>query len=1078
MVISTISVRRPVLAGVFAAVILVFGLVSLTRLEIRQYPDVDPPVVSVSTSYRGASASVVDAEVTKRLLDRLTGIEGIRSMESTSRDGSSRINIEFNLTRDLDLAAADVRDQINRARDDLPLDADEPIVRKASSDASPIMWLSLTSDRLNNLELTDFASRRLEERLSLVDGVSRVRIGGERRYAMRIWLDRRAMAARGVTVAEIESRLEAENLELPSGRVESRLAELSVQTDSRLQSIEEFERLVVRRTSSGPIRLMDVAEVDLGAEDDRSAFSVNGRNSVSLGIIRQSNANTVEVANAVRAEVDVVRRTLPDGVDLDISSDDSIYINTSIREVAKTLTIAFGLVVLVIMVFLGSLRATIVPALAIPVSVFGTVTLLYAAGFSINVLTLLAAVLAIGLVVDDSIVVLENIERRIRGGEPKLAAAVNGANEVGFAVIATTVVLVAVFVPLAFLTGAVGRLFTEFGLTLAGAVIISSFTALTLGAMLSSQVLRRPKARKAPSGRKKARAERRAKKRAANGKPEAPDTGLLGGMLNLYGSAVGVAIKLRWLSFVMVIGITGAAAYFFDRLPSELAPTEDQGRFIIRLDAPEGASLNFTRRQVQEVERILSERSGEGQPITRVISIVAPGFGGANQVNTARIIVRLTDWRDRDISQPELVAELAPRLRAIPGARIIPINPAGFGIRGAGEPIQYAIGGPDFESAREWAQIIAEAAEGDPIFDNLRMDFEQTQPQLSVSIDRERAIDLGIDVRTIGRTIQTFLGGREVTEFFDRGELYKVLLQARPSDRANPSDLSEIYVRSETGSLVPLSALVTMEESGTVRDLTRINGVRPVVRRGQVGAGSSLGEALDRLDELVRDRLPPGASVNYLGESLEYRDSSMQLYITFGLALLLVYLALAAQFESIVHPFTILCSVPLAITGGLAALLYTGESLNIYSQIGLILLIGLMTKNGILMVEFANQLRARGMDLADAAREAAKIRFRPIMMTAISTILGAIPLVLASGAGAEGRRAIGIVIVGGMSFATLLTLFLIPSLYTLLGRLTQPSGATEKRLREQLSSLTDGVKEESDRRKAEGRIGPNTPTTA
>ncbi|MCC5787454.1 MAG: efflux RND transporter permease subunit, partial [Phycisphaerales bacterium] len=587
MVISTISVRRPVLAGVFAAVILVFGLVSLTRLEIRQYPDVDPPVVSVSTSYRGASASVVDAEVTKRLLDRLTGIEGIRSMESTSSDGNSRINIEFNLTRDLDLAAADVRDQINRARDDLPMDADEPVVRKASSDASPIMWLSLTSDRLDNLELTDFASRRLEERLSLLDGVSRVRIGGERRYAMRIWLDRRAMAARGVTVAEIESRLEAENLELPSGRVESRLTELSVQTDSRLRSIDEFERLVVRRTASGPIRLMDVAEIGLGAEDDRSAFSVNGRNSVSLGIIRQSNANTVDVANAVRAEVEVVRQTLPDGVDLDISSDDSIYINTSIQEVAKTLAIAFGLVVLVIMVFLGSLRATIVPALAIPVSVFGTVTLLYAAGFSINVLTLLAAVLAIGLVVDDSIVVLENIERRIRGGEPKLAAAVNGANEVGFAVIATTVVLVAVFVPLAFLTGKVGRLFTEFGLTLAGAVIISSFTALTLGAMLSSQVLRRPKARKAPSKRKKARAERRARKRAAKGKAEAPDTGLLGRLLNLYGGAVGVAIKLRWLSLVVVIGITGAAAYFFDRLPSELAPTEDQGRFIIRVDAPE-----------------------------------------------------------------------------------------------------------------------------------------------------------------------------------------------------------------------------------------------------------------------------------------------------------------------------------------------------------------------------------------------------------------------------------------------------------------------------------------------------------
>ncbi|MFU8829712.1 MAG: efflux RND transporter permease subunit, partial [Phycisphaerales bacterium] len=757
---------------------------------------------------------------------------------------------------------------------------------------------------------------------------------------------------------------------------------------------------------------------------------------------------TVDVARAVRAEVEVVRQSLPEGVELQIASDDSAYIQASIREVIRTLGIAMGLVVLVIVVFLRSFRATLVPAIAIPVSVLGVVTLLYAVGFSINVLTLLAAVLAIGLVVDDSIVVLENIDRRIRGGEPRLAAAVNGAREVGFAVIATTVVLVAVFVPLAFLTGRVGRLFAEFGLTLAGAVVISSFTALTLGVMLSSQVLSTRSQDKSRSA-----AEPRRIRIGTRSMRMPTISGVLSAMLNAYAWAVSFTIRLRWVSVLLIIGISGGAWYFFDRLPKELTPTEDQGRFIVALEAPEGSSLEYTTLQVRHVEDILRAEMVPDGPIARVISIVAPGFGGANQVNTARIIVRLTDWRDRDISQPDLVAKLAPGLRDIPGARVIPINPAGFGIRGGGEPIQYAIGGPDFESAREWAQIVMEKASSDPTMENVRLDFEQSRPQLSVSIDRERAIDLGIDVRTIGGTLQTFFGGREVTEFFSLGELYTVLLQARAQDRATPSDLQNIYVRSASSDLIPLSTLLTMEESGTVRDLKRINRVPSVVLTASVASGSSLGEALDRLDQIVQTDLPPGASVNYLGESLEYRDSSMQLYLMFGLALLLVYLALAAQFESLIHPITIMVSVPLAVTGGLAILYFAGESLNIYSQIGLILLIGLMAKNGILMVEFANQLRARGKSVHDAAVEAARIRFRPIMMTAVSTVLGAIPLVLASGAGAEGRRAIGFVIVGGMSFATALTLFLIPALYRLLAPLAKPTGAVERALNEQLAEL-------------------------
>ncbi|TVQ62422.1 MAG: efflux RND transporter permease subunit [Phycisphaerales bacterium] len=1036
MVLSTLSVRRPVLAGVMCAVILVFGLVSLTRLEMRQYPNVDAPVVSVITTYRGASAAVVDAEVTKRLLDRLGGVEGIRTVRSASNDGESRIDIEFVLSRNIDLAAADVRDQINRARDDLPVDVDEPTVRKASSDASPIMWLSLTSDRLNALELTDYVNRRLVERFSLIDGVARTRVGGERRYSIRLWLDREAMAARAITVEDIENRLLAENLELPGGRIESRLRELSVRTLSRLTEPREFERLVVRTTEAGPVRVGDVARVSLEAENDRSAFAVNGRSAVSLGIIRQSNANTVDVANAIRHEVDIIRHSLPDGVDLSIASDDSIFIKASIRGVLITLAIALALVIVVIVAFLRSFRAALVPIISIPVSVMGAVTIVYAAGFSVNVLTLLAAVLAIGLVVDDSIVVLENIERRIRMGEPRLAAAVRGAGEVGFAVIATTVVLVAVFVPLAFLTGQVGRLFTEFGLTLAGAVIISSFVALSLGVMLCSKVLpERNKGAQRPTT------------------PAAGSPTQHGWIARQYGKAVGVSIRLRWLSVAVALLVTLAAAIFHERLPRELTPSEDQGRFVINVEGPEGASLEHTVRQVRLIEDIIDEHRPPHGPIMRTVAIVAPGFGGAGQVNTARIIVRLVDWSERDVSQLDVVNALTPRLREITGARVVAINPPGLGIRDNREPIQVAVGGPDFESATEWAQQLLALAQNDPLFENLRLDYERTRPQLSVRVDRERAIDVGVDVRSIGRAVQTFLGGREVTEYLDQGDLYKVILQARPADRASPSDLSNINVRTAGGALVPLESFVSLEESGTVRDLTRINRAPSVIVTGTPAASASLGAALDRLEALANENLPPGATINYLGQSLDYRDSSAQLFITFGLAFLLVYLALAAQFESLVHPVTILVAAPLAVTGGLATLLFTGASLNIYSQIGLILLIGLMTKNGILLVEFANQLRAKGMSVRDAAREASMIRVRPILMTTISTILGAVPLVLASGAGAEGRRAIGLVIIGGMGFATLLTLFLIPALYALLAPLTHPAARRERLLLEQLESL-------------------------
>jgi multidrug efflux pump len=1056
MFLSELSVRRPVFATVMSLVLVVLGIMALSRLQVRQYPDIDPPVVSISTSYRGASAAVIDAEVTKRLVDQLSGIEGIRTIESTSSDESSRIDVEFTLGRSLDLAAADVRDQISRARRNLPDDIDNPIVTKASSDAFPIMWITLTSPTRSPLELTDLASRSLAEPLSIVSGVAGVRIGGQRRYAIRIWLDREAMAARRITVDDIAARLEAENAELPAGRIESVDREFSVRALSRLRTPDEFAALVLRDESAAPaatpegrnasrtgsggggggrVRLGDVARVELEAENDRSGFWLNGQQAVSIGIIRQSNSNTIDVANAVRAELDRLRAALPVDVEMRVASDDSLFIRASIREVAVALGIAVFLVILVILIFLRSLRAMIIPAVAIPVSLISTAVILLILGFSINVLTLLAAVLAIGLVVDDAIVVLENTDRRIRAGEPPAVAAVRGAREVGFAVIATTAVLVAVFVPISFLTGKVGRLFTEFGITLAASVIVSSFVALTLGPMLASTLLR-PIARKDPS------APRPSLLRRILGLPAAAAAIAMG----MYRATIAGTLRLGWVGAILVIIVGSGAAVLYQALPKELTPVEDQGRFFISLETPEGASLAATTAQVRKVESILDNYRGEGRPLATVLSIVAPGWGGASAVNTARIIVRPKPWSERDMAQQDIVRELQPQLMAIPGARIVAINPPGLGIRGGGQPIQYALGAPDFESARQWSQILVDTLRDDPRFVNLRAEFESTKPQLQVEIDRVRAFSLGLNVRQIGLALQGFLGGREVTEFYDRGELYKVILQASPDDRSNPSDLSNIYVRSSSGALIPLASVVTLTEAGVVRDLRRVNRSPSVVISGSIGQGASLGSALDTLDAAVAERLPPEARVNYLGESLEYRDSSSQLFITFGLALLIVYLVLAAQFESFIHPITILVAVPLAVTGGLGALMITGISLNIYSQIGLILLVGLVAKNGILLVEFANQLRARGMSIPEAARGAAEIRLRPILMTTISTVLGAMPLVLAQGAGAEGRRAIGIVVVGGMVFATALTLLVIPALYTLLARLTSPSNKAAARL--------------------------------
>ncbi|MCC5809146.1 MAG: efflux RND transporter permease subunit [Ectothiorhodospiraceae bacterium] len=1021
MIVSDISVKRPVLATVLSLLILVLGIASLTQLPVREYPNIDPPVVSVTTTYVGAAPEVMNNEVTEIIEGGISAVDGVRSITSVSRDGQAETTIEFNLDRDIDAAANDVRDAIARVAAQLPDEADPPVVAKTEADARPMMWITLTSERLSSAELSDYADRQIVDRLAVIDGVSQIRIGGERRYAMRIWLSREAMAARDITVDDIETALRRNNLELPAGRVESVDRELTVRTDSRLSTAEEFSRLVVRRVGDYPIRLGEVARVERGVENDKTVLRSNRQNAVGLGVIRQSQANVISVSDAVRAELDAIGQGLPEGVHLMTSYDESIFIRESIREVLITLAIAVSLVVLVIFVFLRSVRATFVPAVTIPVAVIGAFSVMAPLGFSVNVLTLLALVLAIGLVVDDAIVMLENIQRRIDDGEPPLLASFRGARQVGFAIVATTLTLVAVFVPIAFMEGNVGRLFTEFGFVLAAAVIFSSIVALTLAPMLCSKWLR------PMSGESRVfRATER----------------VFVGLTNGYKWALEKALNVPLVIIAACIVVAAVAVKLVDTLPEELSPVEDRGVIIIPSQAPQGSSAAYTDRYVRQIEDIMLPYLDSGEAF-RVLSVI----GFRNQYENGFTIVGLSPWGERERSQQAIAAEIFPQLLSIPGVRAFAVNPPGLGQSGFQQPIQFVIGGPDYESLKEWSERVLDRARENSNLLNLSVDYEETRPQLNVEINRDLAADLDIPLESVGRTLQTMLASRNVTTYLDRGREYDVMLQAEPRDRDTPSDLDNIFVRAGTnGGLVPLSSVISTRELGSPPSLSRVNRLPSVTITGSVAEGYDLGSALRYLERVAAEELPTEARVSYLGLSREFMDTSGAIYLTFALALVIVFLVLAAQFESFIHPGIIMLSVPLAITGALGALFFSGVSLNIYSQIGMILLIGLMAKNGILIVEFANQLRDQGRTVREAIVEGTVLRFRPILMTAISTGFGALPLVLATGAGAESRGAIGIVIIGGLTFATVLTLFLTPVLYDLLARFTRSTNAVAEDL--------------------------------
>jgi multidrug efflux pump len=1020
MKLSSMSIRRPVFASVMSFTILLFGIIAFTRLPVREYPDIDPPIISVTTFYRGASPAVVETEITNVLEEQFATLEGVKSLKSSSREQGSVITIEFELNRNVDEAANDVRDRVSRVRSALPREIDDPVISKVDANAQAIVWLALSSDRHSGLELTEVADRILKERIQRLPGVGSVIIAGERRYAMRVWLDPLRMAGHGLTTQDIEAAIRRENAEIPGGRVEGAEREFSVRTRGELSTPEEFGAIIVAQKDNDLVRLRDVAEVSVGAADERTQVRYNGQSAVGLGIVKQSKASTVDVAADIRKALQELTTLLPAGMKLDVAFDSSRFINDSINEVIETLIIAMCLVILVVLAFLKSFRATMIPTLAIPISIIGALAAAYFAGFTINILTLLALVLAIGLVVDDAIVVLENVYRHMEMGKTRWQAALDGSTEIGFAVIATTIALVAVFVPLAFLTGSVGRLFNEFGVSLAVAILISGFVALTLTPMLCSKIL------KPLHGASSTWASR-------------SFDSFFEWLNRTYDRTLRFAMRRKWLMIGSAVLTVIFSGVIFRFLPSELVPIEDRGIAFGIVIAPEGATLDYTDRYMREVEkRLLSlpERRS-------LFSATGLGFGGPGRVTNGFVFLAFKPRAERGKSQQQIVQELFPQLISIPGVLAFVINPPSLGGSFSSSPVEYVLQGDSYDQLSQAVGTVTGEASKLGYMINLNTDLQLNKPQLDLTIDRERASGLGVSVTEIGSTLETLLGGRVVTNFKRGTKQYDCILQMKPAARSTPDAIREIYIRGN-GGLMQLANLVRVQETLAPKELNHYNRVRSATITANLVPGVSLGQALEDLDRIAAANLPTGMKREYAGQSLEYKSSSSSLYIMFLLAIVFIYLVLAAQFESFVHPLTILLSVPLAVFGALLTLFIFGQSLNIYSQIGLIMLIGLVTKNAILIVEFSNQLRGQGKPVADAVIEAATIRLRPILMTSFSTIFGILPIAIGFGAGAESRRPLGLAVVGGVFFSTFLTLVLVPVLYTILSRFVGEEASSEK----------------------------------
>ncbi len=1035
MRISEISVRRPVFATVISLLLIIFGLVSLDRLSTREYPDIDRPFVSITTNYNGASAAVIETKITQPIEDAIAGIEGILKIESESQDERSNVRIEFDVARDVDAAANDVRDRVSRVVGQLPEEADPPQIIKADSSQEAIMFLHFSSATMSTLEITDYAERNLIDRFSTVPGVARVSINGGRRYAMRIWIDRQALAARQLTVSDIEEALRRENVELPAGRIESQKREFSLRTVVGLETEDDFRNLVISRGEDGHlVRLGEVAKVQLAAENVRSFTRLAGNPGVGLGIEAQSKGNTLDIVRGVRAELARIQETLPEGTRIQVSVDNGLSIEAALHEVLVAVVFALVSVLAVIYAFLGSLRTTLIPALTIPVAIVASCTVMYALGYSINVLTLLGLVLAIGLVVDDAIVVLENIHRRTELGEPPLVASITGSHEIGFAVIATTATLAAVFIPIAFLPGDLGRLFREFGLTLAAAVVFSALVALTLTPMMCSKLMT---AHDRPN--RFAAAIDRFFRRLANGYEW-----LLHGM-----------IRRPWQVLVGVGVVVAIGIVTFRSIPTEFAPTADVGRLFITIEGPEGSSFEYMDQQANLLEQIVNAEMQRSGDIERVM-IRVPGRGGNafGDVNSARAIVILKPWNERERSAKEISQTLMEEVTKLPGVRAFAGQPGSLGRGGFGAPVQAVIGGPDYELLAQWSDKLMQLAQANPGLQNVDTTWKQRKPQLRVSIDRNRAADLGVSLQTVGRTLETVLGSRMVTTFVDRGREYNVILQAGDDDRQTVSDLTNIRVRSTRGGeLIPLSNLVNVEEMAGAVELPRFNRLRSIEISADLAPGYTMGDAVKWFQQTVARELPAGATLMWDGESGEYVRTGQQLYFTFFFALAIVFLVLAAQFESFVHPLIIMATVPLAVIGAVFGLKIAGLTINIFSQIAVVMLIGIAAKNGVLIVEFANQLRDRGVEFTEAIVQGAVTRLRPVLMTSLCTAFGAIPFLVATGAGAEQRLPIGVVVFYGVMVSVFLTLLVVPAVYAVFARGTKSPQHVSRKVDAMIASL-------------------------
>ncbi len=1007
MQLPELCIKRPVFATVMSLMIVLLGAISFQRLTVREYPKIDTPVVSVRTVFKGASAQVIESQITQPLEDSISGIEGVRTVKSVSREEVSQITVEFVIERNVDSAASDVRDRVARVRNLLPEAADESVVSKIEADAQAVIWLAFSSDAHSSLELSDYADRYVVDRLKTLPGVASVILGGGRRYAMRLWLDRDRLAAYGLTPQDVENALRRQNVEIPSGRIESSRREFTVLTESDLRTVEQFNNLIVRESGGYAVRLRDVGQARLGAVDERSVVRVNGNPAMGMGVVKQSTANTLSVARAVKDEVERIRPGLPEGMRLAVAFDSSIFIERSIASVYRTMAEAVALVVLVIFVFLRSLRSTAIPFVTIPVSLVGAFFFMHLMGFTVNVLTLLGLVLAIGLVVDDAIVVLENCHRHVELGKAPRQAAIDGSREIAFAVVAMTLTLAAVFAPLAFQTGNTGKLFTEFAMTVTSAVLVSGFVALTLTPMMCSRIL---KAHQRHGG--AYLAMERLFHRVNDG----------------YRASLSWALRRGWLVALAFFVAAAGGVAILKTLRSELSPSEDRGFFITLVIAPEGSSLSYTDEYMRAIEKLFAQVP----EIRSYFTVVAPGLERPNPVNTGIAFTQLKLWEERKRRTDQVTAELAPKMfMGLPGVLAFPVNPPSLGQSFRNPPVQFVVQANSYEELDAMMnRLLARARESKAIA-NPDTDLRLNKPQLAVEIDRDKAAAIGVDVEVIGRTLETLLGGRQVTRFKREGKQYDVIVQLEEKDRDTPSDLTSIFVRARDGRLVQLANLATVRETVAAKELNHFNRMRAAILQANVAPGHTLGEALDFLERNAAEALGPGARTELDGVSREFRESGTALAVIFLLALAFIYLVLAAQFESFVSPFVIMLTVPLAVTGALLALLLTKGTLNVYSQTGLIMLIGLITKHGILIVEFANQLRARGMAKLEAVTEAATLRLRPILMTTGAMVLGATPLAIATGAGAEARQQIGWVIVGGLLLGTAFTLYVIPAAYVL-----------------------------------------------